>query len=234
MIEQIKAKLNGVDYIFFDEVLMLSARDLYRTNAQLAKVFGKSDVPFGSLKMVFCNDFAQLPPAIVGEHVSLYSRTIGTFPTYNKLQEEAIRKALWHQITRVVILRQNMRQKKQSPENANMRTALENMRYKSCTAANINFLRTQISSTHPNGAKCSSICEGNFRDISIITGTNLQKDEINRLGALHFAQETNQELTDFFSDDSTRVHSTDADTRASNTQRDAEISYEMQKALWEQ
>ena len=39
----------------------------------------------------------------------------------------------------------------------------------------------------------------------MITGTNLQKDEINRLGAIRFAQETNQELTDFFSDDSVRV-----------------------------
>ena len=233
-IGQIKAKLNGVDYVFFDEVSMLSARDMYRINAQLAKVFGISDVPFGGLNMVFCGDFAQLPPAIGGEYVSLYSRTIGAFATDKKSQEEAIGKALWHQITRVVILRQNMRQKKQSPEDASLRTALENMRYKSCTAADISFLRTRISSTHPDGVERSSICEGNFRDVSIITGTNLQKDEINRLGALRFAQETNQELTDFFSDDSTRVHSMEAETKISNTKRVAEISNEMQEALWEQ
>ena len=232
-IGHIKAKLNGVDYVFFDEVSMLSARDLYRINTQLAKVFNISDVPFGGLNMVFCGDFAQLPPAVGGEHVSLYSRTIGTFATDKKSQEEAIGKALWHQITRVVILRENMRQKKQSPEDANLRTALENMRYKSCTAADIKFLRTRISSTHPNGSERSSICDANFRNISIITGTNLQKDEINRLGAIRFAQETNQVLTDFFSDDSARVHSTDTD-RSSNTKRVAEISNEMQKALWEQ
>jgi len=53
--------------------------------------------------MVFCGDFAQLPPAIGDEHVSLYSRTIGAFATDKKSQEEAIGKALWHQITRVVI-----------------------------------------------------------------------------------------------------------------------------------
>jgi len=88
------------------------------------------------------------------------------------------------------------------------------MRYKSCTAADINFLRTQISSVHVDGAEHSSICERIFRDVSIITGTN-------------------QVLTDFFSDDSTRVHS-DADTRSSNAKRVAEISDEMQKALWEQ
>ena len=134
--------------------------------------------------MVFCGDFAQLSPAICGEHISLYSRTIGAFATDKKSQEEAIGKALWHQITRVVILRQNMRQKKQSPKDVNLRTALENLRYKSCTAADIRFLRTRISSTHPDGAEHSSICEDNFRDVSIITGLNLQKDEINRLGAL--------------------------------------------------
>jgi hypothetical protein len=152
--------------------------------------FGISDIPFGGINMVFCGDFAQLPPAIGGEHVSLYSRMIGTFTTDKRSQEEAIGKVMWHQITRMVILRENMRQKKQSLEDANLRTALENMRYKSCTAADINFLRTRISSAQLDGAEHSSICEGIFRDVSIITGTNLQKDEINRLGTLHFAHET--------------------------------------------
>ena len=215
---------------------MLSARDLYRINAQLAKVLGVSDVPFGGLNMVFCGDFAQLPPAVGGEHVSLYSRTIGSIATDKKSQEQAIGKALWHQMTKVVILRQNMRQKKQSPEDAKLRTALENMRYKSCVAADINFLRTRISLTHPDGPDRSSICEGSFRDVSIITGTNLQKDEINRLGAVRFAQETNQVLTDFFSEDSAGVHSSEIDRTSSSSsiKRVAEISDEMQKALWEQ
>jgi hypothetical protein len=38
---------------FFDEVSMLSACDLYRINAQLANMFGVSDIPFGGLNMVF-------------------------------------------------------------------------------------------------------------------------------------------------------------------------------------
>ena len=92
-IGKVKAKLlNGVEYVFFDEVSMLSARDLYRINAQLAKVFDIAEIPFGGLNMVFSGDFAQLPPAIGGEHVSLYSRTIGTVSTDKKSQEEAIGK----------------------------------------------------------------------------------------------------------------------------------------------
>ena len=194
-IGHIKEKLSGVEYVFFDEVSMLSARDMYRINTQLAKVLDRADIPFGGLNMVFSGDFAQLPPAVGGEHVSLYSRRIGSLSTDIKSQEEAVGKALWHQVTTVVILRQNMRQKTQSIEDAKLRTALENMRYKACTVEDINFLRTRISSNLPD---CASICDRVFRDVSIITGTNLHKDEINKLGALRFAQETGQNLVDFF------------------------------------
>ena len=60
-IGHIKAKLNGVDYVFFDEVSMLSARDIYRINTQLAKVFNISDVPFGGLNMFFLWRFCSAP-----------------------------------------------------------------------------------------------------------------------------------------------------------------------------
>ena len=231
-IGNVKAKLNGVEYVFFDEVSMLSARDLHRINAQLARVFDVAEIPFGGLNMVFSGDFAQLPPAIGGEHVSLYSRSIGVVSTDKKSQEEAIGKALWHQITTVtvVILRQNMRQSKQSAEDARMRTALENLRYKSCTSDDINFWRTKISSTLPGRP---SVCNKEFRDVSIITGTNLQKDEINRLGTIRFAQETGQDLVDFYSEDTTKVSPSDLD-KASGTKRVAQLTNEMQRALWEQ
>src|SRR5271168_3809270 len=161
-IGQVKEKLKGVEYVFFDEVSMLSARDMYRINLQLSKVFDVADAPFGGLNLVFSGDFAQLPPAVGGEHVSLYSRTIGTVATDMKSQEEAVGKALWHQITTVVILRQNMRQSKQSAEDTMMRTALENLRYKACTPVDINFWRTKISSSLPGR---SSICNKEFRDV---------------------------------------------------------------------
>ena len=198
-ISHVKEKMAGVQYIFFDEVSMLSAKDLYRIHVQLARVFDCADVPFGNLNMVFSGDFAQLPPALGGENVSLYSRTIGSISTDIKSQEEAIGKALWHQITTVVILRENMRQKHQSTEDAQFQTTLENMRYKACTPEDIVFLHTLVSSKVPGHR---SICDEDFRNISIITGTNIHKDEINRLGAICFAQETGQSLVDFYSEDS--------------------------------
>ena len=229
-IGHIKEKLTGVEYVFFDKVSMLSARDLYRINAQLAKVFDCADIPFGGLNMVFSGDFAQLPPAVGGEHVSLYSRTIGTLSTDIKSQEEAVGKALWHQITTVVILRQNMRQKTQSDEDARLRTCLENMRYKACTPEDITFLRTRISSRLPGR---TSICDGHFRDVAIITRTHLDKDEINRLGAERFAQETGQKLTDFFSNDSPRANPSGSEP-TSRVKRVNEITEEMQQGFWSQ
>ena len=228
-IGHIKAKLEGTEYVFLDEVSMLSARDMYRINAQLAKVFDVADVPFGGLNMVFSGDFAQLPPAVGGEHVSLYSRSIGSLSTDLKSQEEAVGKALWHQITTIVILRENMRQNKQSAEDTKLRAALENMRYKACTPEDITFLRTRISSDLPGRP---SICQDQFRNVSIITGTNLHKDEINRLGAIQFAQETGQTLTDFFSDDSSHPQGNSEQSRG--IKQVCEITNEMREALWSQ
>ena len=103
------------------------------------------------------------------------------------------------------------------------------MRYKACTPEDINFLRTRISSNLPGRP---SICLDQFRNVSIITGTNLHKDEINRLGAIRFAQETSQTLTDFFSDDSSRPRGDSEQNRG--IKQVCEITDEMREALWSQ
>ncbi|KAH7903740.1 hypothetical protein BJ138DRAFT_1020149 [Hygrophoropsis aurantiaca] len=91
-----------------------------------------------------------------------------------------------------------MRQKIQSEEDAKLRTALENMRYKSCTEEDISFLETRIAGNLPD-RPCLS--DNTFRDVSIITAWNSQKDRINELGAARFAQDHGQDLIKFFSDD---------------------------------
>jgi len=89
---EVLSRLSGVDYVFFDEVSMLLARDLYRISYQLAHTFNKPEAPFGGMNMVFCGDFAQLPPVpgFRGEPKSLYSHTIGALGTLLASQEEAI------------------------------------------------------------------------------------------------------------------------------------------------
>ncbi|KAF5346395.1 hypothetical protein D9758_012777 [Tetrapyrgos nigripes] len=77
-ISQICSRLAGVDYLFLDEVSMLSCKDMYKISAKMATALNHPLLPFGGMNMIFAGDFAQLPPAIGGESVSLYSHTIGS------------------------------------------------------------------------------------------------------------------------------------------------------------
>ena len=76
---------------------------------------------------MFAGDFAQLPP-VGGKAISLYSGSIGT-QIFSGLshngQESSIDKALWNQVTTVVILRENIRQKTQTPADAKFHQGLE-------------------------------------------------------------------------------------------------------------
>jgi hypothetical protein len=195
---EVKQRLQGIDYIFMDEVSMLSCKDIYRISERLAKVMNNTEDPFGGLNMIFAGDFAQLPPAIGQEHASLYSRTVGSNPRSLREQEAAIGKALWHQVTTVVILRENMRQKTQTSDDERLREALSNMRYKACTPDDIAFLRSRVSSPIEGRP---SVNEKQFRNVSVITTLNLPKDVINDLGSQRFAAETGQELVNFYSED---------------------------------
>src|SRR5882762_5085314 len=198
---KLRTRLDGVNYMFLDEVSMLSCHDMYNISVQPAKAFNEPNKPFGGLNMIFSGDCSQLPPVGGGESISLYSGSIGT-QIYSGLshygQESAIGKALWHQVTTVVILKGNMRQKLQSPDDARFCKALENMRYKACTQEDIAFLRTCI--TGP-GTSRPKLAEKDFWNVSIITVWNSQKDRINELGSVRFAKETNQHLIDFYSID---------------------------------
>ena len=75
-----------------------------KTSAQLSKARNVADLPFGAINVIFAGDFAQLPPVGGG---SLYQRMVGTSVDTShtlKGQQAAIGKALWHQVTAVVIL----------------------------------------------------------------------------------------------------------------------------------
>jgi len=195
---QVRTRLDGVDYIFLDEISMVACHSLYKISAQLAKAKNVVDIPFGGLNMIFAGDFAQLKP--VGG-APLYSNMVGTCLEASQKpqgQQSAIGKALWHQVTTVVILRQNMRQTTQSVNDAKLRTALENMRYGACTPEDILFLRTRIAGKRPEQPK---LTEKRFRNVSIITAWNSHKDKLNQLGCERFALETNQKLTHFYSID---------------------------------
>jgi len=117
---QVRSRIEGVDYIFLDEVSMLSCHDIFKISSQLAKGTNEFEEPFGGINMIFAEEFAQLPPV---KGAALYSGHVGTelqSRMNTKRQEETIGKALWHQVTTVIILQENMRQKGQSPEDTKL------------------------------------------------------------------------------------------------------------------
>jgi hypothetical protein len=177
-------------------------------------------------------NFAQLPPPIGKEHAALYSRTVGINAVSLCDQESAMGKALWHQVTTVVILRQNMRQKHESKDDTAFHTALINMRCKACTPADIAFLRTRMS-TNIKGRPC--VTDKEFRNVSIITARNAKKDEINRLGVARFSLETNQKLAHFVSIDTVAQDDTRELRPSKGKQRRCvRIPQHVQWQLWDQ
>ncbi|EAU89804.2 hypothetical protein CC1G_09386 [Coprinopsis cinerea okayama7 len=198
-VQEVRSRLLGVQYIFIDEVSMIACHELYTISKRLAHITNKPDLPFGGMNMIFAGDFAQLPPT---KGMSLYSNAMEKVQDARmtrRQQETTLGKILWHQVTTVVILRQNMRQKSQTEEDGKLRKALENMRFAACTAEDIEFLRTRIVGDRPGRPK---LTDKEFHNVSIITAWNSQKDALNEMGTARFAEETGQEIRYFYCQDS--------------------------------
>ena len=142
IIREVQDRLEGVDYIFIDEISMIACHELYNISSQLSKVTNEHNKPFGGKNIILAGDFAQLPPT---NGSPLYSNVVSKSQkgSMTKREQEAtIGKILWHQITTVVILTQNMRQTEMSEDDRKFRMALSNMRYAACTEDDIIFLET--------------------------------------------------------------------------------------------
>jgi len=73
------------------------------------------------------------------------------------------------------------------------------MRYCACTTEDVNFLQTRVVSLNPN---IPNLTDPEFRNISVITPLNVQKDRLNERGCIHFALDTVQSLEHCYSVDS--------------------------------
>ncbi|KAJ8507304.1 hypothetical protein ONZ45_g10312 [Pleurotus djamor] len=228
----LKDRLHFIDYIFFDEISMCSCRDLYTICAKLVHITGCVK-PFGGKNMLFAGDFAQLPPPVGGESVSLYSDQLRFASKSNRTQVATLGLVLWHMVTTVVILRQNMRQTSQTEKDAKYRTMLENLRYARCTPRDLALLRSLISTSCTGGR---SIADSAFRNSSIITGNNSNKEAFNDLGNQRFAGEHGHDLQTFYCEDLVALEDDETKkTRSRRKQRKKiRLSKVLQEALWEQ
>ena len=69
-------------------------------------------------------------------------------------------------------------------------------RYAKCATEDISFLRTLQAG---QGSDQPKISTKEFRNVAIICGRHTQKDQINLMGCERFAEDSGQELTDFYS-----------------------------------
>ncbi|RDX44583.1 hypothetical protein OH76DRAFT_1302649, partial [Lentinus brumalis] len=175
---------------------MISCVDVFIIHTQLTKAFGDSTLSFGGKSVIFAGDFAQLPPP--GRAASLYSNNVGVWSRSAKpyAQKCAIGKALWHQFTVVVLLRQNMRQRGMSDEDIRFRRALENLRYSRCSRDDEALFMTRVC--RPDRGDTTHLAP-QFRSVSIITARNAHRDGINSIRVRQFAAEHKLPLFRFHS-----------------------------------
>jgi hypothetical protein len=196
-IAEVIERLRFVNYILLDEVSMLGCLDMCRISARCCEALGVYEKPFGGLNVIFAGDFAQLPPA---RERPLYSRTVPLKQSAKQTlmqQERTIGKSIWLQFTCVVILKENMRQVDQRPAEQAFRLALANLRYSACTPTDIGIFKSWIRS-HANGL---SIDSPNFKNVSITTARNQEKDQFNEANSIRFAKEAGEQLSHFYSID---------------------------------
>lgn len=191
-------RLKYIRYIILDEVSMVSLQNLCAISHQLQIAKKCNILPFGGVNMIFAGDFGQLEPV---KGSSLFSTSYGRhndLGTRSCEQDCTVGKALWHQVTTVVILKQNMRQRLQSDDDTRLRNALENIRMGTCTDDDLSFLN---SITAANTIKPKQFARDQFRYKSIITSRNVKRDLINSWSAIEFSKETGKELYEFYSID---------------------------------
>lgn len=230
-LDTVRDKLRGVDYIFIDEVSMISCQELHLIDARLKLISGADDLPFGGFNVILAGDFAQLPPAGAGE--PLYSGRVSKVQLprqVQKDQEETLGLLVWHQFLVVVTLTEIMRQTGEDPEDDKFRTMLNNLRYKDCTVADIAWLRSRIPAFNPE----ISLNDERFRDVAVITAWNSHKDRINAMSATRFAHERKLKLYHFYSIDKESRDSNPKRRRLKTAKSTASIrlTQDIQESLW--
>ncbi|KAF5314576.1 hypothetical protein D9611_007202 [Ephemerocybe angulata] len=225
-----RSRMRGVEYIFLDEISMVSCQDLFLIDGRLKDITRMDDSPFGGINMIVAGDFAQLPPA---KGHSLYSGEVSRTQMTRQVQsdqENTLGMLTWHHFVTVVILRQNMRQTATSEDDQRFRTALEHMRFKDCTYEDVEFLRSRIPSFNPG----LTLSDDKWKNVSVITAWNTHKDQINEMNARRFALEHNEELRYFYSiDKQTQTKGGRSKRKATATNSNPiRLTPAVQQALW--
>jgi hypothetical protein len=133
------AMWEGVDYLFIDEVSMISCQFLCRISEALSLAKGDTRA-FGGVNIIFAGDFAQLPPV---RETRLYSH-IKSHQRAATIQRQQIvfGKLLWLTISTVIILHRPQRQA--GSKNKEFLDLLMRLREGRCTAYDYDLLSSRV------------------------------------------------------------------------------------------
>jgi len=189
----IVAMWEGVDYLFVDEVSMIGCNFLLQISETLTEAKGNTSA-FGGINIIFCGDFAQLPP--VGEtrlFAHLNTRSI-THAGTKRGQNSIFGKLLWLSVNVVVILHEIKRQT--GKENQPFIELLARLREGKSTESDYQLLNTRlIKNVRPDWSSSS------WNNAPIIVSENVVKDALNVKAALTFAERTGRKINWYYSTD---------------------------------
>ena len=182
----------GIDYLFIDEVSMISCEFLLRVSDTLIAATGIAE-PFGSICVIFAGDMAQLPP-VNETRLAKKTRRPQNSLSPNE-QRKARGRALWLTIETVVVLSGNNRQS--SDHNLRFRQLLSRLRYGMCNDEDYALLSSRVISQNIPRTTLNE-----FSSAPVIVCENAAKDAINERFAHRFALATSQELHWYMAEDS--------------------------------
>lgn len=178
------AMWEGVDFLFIDEVSMISCGFLSQISKALLKAKGNI-LAFGGINVIFAGDFAQLPPVA---DQRLYGKLdTKVRASTERGQDMVFGKVLWQSVSRVVNLTVQYRQAGQ--ENAEFVSLLQRLRVGRCTQSDFETLNSRVlENCHPN------LKSQEWLNAPIIVKDNAAKDALNEHCAIRFAQDNKRDL----------------------------------------
>ena len=129
----------GVDYLFINEVSMISCQFLCRISEALSIAKGNTSA-FGGINIIFAGNFAQLPPVKetwLYSHINTHQQKATTY-----CQKTVFGKLLWLTVSTVVIFHRVQRQI--GIENKNFIELLMHLQEGQCTESDYDLLNTWV------------------------------------------------------------------------------------------
>ena len=166
---RLQQRLQNVQYLIIDEISMLGQRLLFWVDRRLRQATGNLNVCLGGLSVIMIGDFGQLPP--VGDK-PLYTEDTPTTQTQAK-------HTVYKQFTKVVILKQILRQNGSSDDVVRFRELLLRLRNGETTMEDWNLLLTR---TPTNVSNKSSFTEATYLYYDKVSVTSFNIDRLKTIG----------------------------------------------------